>query len=364
MSGIIFIRSQLPQNDSRLQRYVNILKKSNHSYLLIGWDRKNTTSKQNQNEILYKKSALIGGGVKNIFHLVTWNIFIFKTLFKYRKQYQNIHAIDFDTILPALFFKFLFKKRLIFDIYDKYTDARKMPSVVSFFIDKIEYYSCFFSDKLILPDECRIKQLKLKNNINPLIIENVPFSEIITKEMKNKYPIVLSYVGILESKHRGLENLISAVKKYPQKIILNIAGDGELKEYIEFECKNVKNINYFGPVKYDKALEIMLNSHIIVGMYYKTIKNHLYASPNKYYEHLFLGRPLLTTIGTPPGKKVNKFNTGFVLNENKSCLLEFFDKLNLDECIEFGLNAKNLWEKKYLNYWENISNLYLGLLKQ
>ncbi|VYS95739.1 hypothetical protein [Campylobacter ureolyticus] len=362
MYKIIFIRSQLPVTDSRLQRYINILKKSNNNYLVVGWDRENNTSKFKDSEIIYNKPAPIGGGIKNIFQLILWNIFIFKILFKYKKEYKNIHSVDFDTVLPALFFKLFFRKNLIFDIYDKYTDARKMPKFISFFIDKLEYFSCLMADKLILPDICRVKQLGLKN-ISPLIIENVPYSDNIAyKEMKYSMPIVVSYVGILERNNRGLENLINAVKEYPEKIVLHIAGDGELRKAIESASLKFKNIIYFGPVGYGKALNIMSNSNLIVGMYYKTIKNHLYASPNKYYEHLFLGRALLTTIGTPPGDKVLEFNTGFTLNEYEESLLEFFDKVSLEKCNEFGLRARKLWEDKYSNYWCDISKIYNDLL--
>lgn len=362
MYKTVFIRSQLPDTDSRLQRYINILKKSNSNYLVVGWDRENNTSKFKDNEIIYNKPAPIGGGIKNIFQLILWNIFIFRVLFKYKKEYKNIHSVDFDTILPALFFKLFFRKNLIFDIYDKYTDARKMPKFISFFIDKLEYFSCLMADKLILPDICRVKQLGLKN-ISPLIIENVPYSDnIVYKEMRNSVPIVVSYVGILERNNRGLEKLINVVKEYPEKIVLHIAGDGELRKIIESASLKFKNIIYFGPVGYGKALNIMSDSHLIVGMYYKTIKNHLYASPNKYYEHLFLGRPLLTTIGTPPGDKVLEFDTGFALNEDEESLLEFFDKVSLEKCNEFGLRARKLWEDKYSNYWCDISKIYNELL--
>ncbi|WP_176324082.1 glycosyltransferase [Campylobacter ureolyticus] len=354
----------MPDTDSRLQRYINILKKSNNSYLVVGWDRENNISKFKDSEIIYNKPAPIGGGVKNIFQLILWNIFIFRVLFKYKKEYKNIHSVDFDTVLPALFFKLFFRKNLIFDIYDKYTDARKMPKFISFFIDKLEYFSCLMADKLILPDICRVKQLGLKN-ISPLIIENVPYSDnIVYKEMKDGMPIVVSYVGILERNNRGLENLINAVKKYPEKIVLHIAGDGELRKVIESASLKFKNIIYFGPVGYDKALDIMSNSNLIVGMYYKTIKNHLYASPNKYYEHLFLGRALLTTIGTPPGDRVLEFNTGFVVGENVKDLTVFLENLSLKECKIIGKNAKIIWDKFYANYWRSYAtNAYTEILK-
>lgn len=370
ISKVVFLRSQLPKTDSRLQRYISIIN-GNIKHTIIGWDRTNNQKNELENEILYKKYSQIGGGIKNIFNLITWNIFIIIKLIKYRNTYSHIHAIDFDTCMPAIIMKFLFRKRFIFDIYDKYTDSRNISSFYGKIIDTIEKYCCLHCDFLILPDECRKQQLNLSSNQNNIcIIENIPIynnnNNIKKTEISyqnEKYDFILSYVGVLEKNHRGLENLLDVISnnKYVQ---LLIAGNGALKDIVEDYSNKYKNIVYFGEVDSKEALEIMNSSDIIVGMYYKTIKNHLYASPNKYYEHLMLGKPLLTTFGTNPGDKVIQYDTGFAIGENIYELENFVMKLNKSILHSKGCQAKNIWFAfGYDNYINVIRNKYYNIIE-
>ena len=364
ISKVVFLRSQLPKTDSRLQRYISIIN-GNIKHTIIGWDRTNNQKNELENEILYKKYSQIGGGIKNIFNLITWNIFIIIKLIKYRNTYSHIHAIDFDTCMPAIIMKFLFRKRFIFDIYDKYTDSRSISSFYGKIIDSIEKYCCLHCDLLILPDECRKQQLNLSANQNNIcIIENIPIYSNNIKKIEisyqnEKYDFILSYVGVLEKNNRGLENLLDVISNNKQVQLL-IAGNGALKDIVEDYSNKYKNIVYFGEVDPKKALGIMNSSDIIVGMYYKTVKNHLYASPNKYYEHLMLGKPLLTTLNTNPGDKVIQNNTGFAIGETKEDLLNFINLVSKEQVNACGKNAKKIWIEKYANYWNkyNECNIY------
>lgn len=363
MKSIFFLRSQNPDTDSRLQRYLKILNMAQAKYTVLGWNRDGKANKSH-NIKLYDKPTPIGGGMANILALFFWNIYLLKNLFSHRKEFSHIHSVDFDTCIPAFIIGKLFKKKIIFDVYDKYTDSRSMPLFIGYFIDKIEYLCCVKADYLILPDECRIQQLKITNNQKNLhIFENVPDINIKPHQFNqnHKYDFTLSYVGILEAKHRGLENLIQVIKQWPN-IQLLIAGTGQLTQLVENAALQYENITYYGQVEPKQALEIMNQSDIIVGMYYKTIKNHLYASPNKYFEHLMLGKALLTTEGTPPGKKVLQRHTGYAIGEEFSDIVTFLENLSTSEIDIFSTNAKRVWENKYKSYSDSLQKTYLCFL--
>ncbi|MDO4729484.1 MAG: hypothetical protein Q4B43_10845, partial [Bacteroidota bacterium] len=134
------------------------------------------------------------------------------------------------------------------------------------------------------------------------------------------------------------------------------------KEFVEKMAEKYDNILFYGGVSQQRALEIMNSSHIIVGMYYKTIKNHLFASPNKYYEHLFLGKTLLTTQGTPPGDKVLKYNTGYVIEETKEDIENVINRFNIVEWADLAKNAEKLWSDRYINYKKKMKQQYINEL--
>ncbi|SCK09375.1 glycosyltransferase [Vogesella sp. LIG4] len=349
---IIFLRSQLPKTDSRLQRYLQAVELLAGESIIVGWDRSNST-RPGLNEFLYKRKTRIGGGWANLMSLLCWNYFIVCKLWQLRKKYHTIHAIDLDTAIPALIFANILHKRLIFDIYDKYTDSRHFPAVLRFFADKIERTCANRASSLILADECRREQLELPHRESIVILENIP-APIQVQPMHIHKPgnikITLAYVGILEPQHRGLEDLLRVVANR-DSVQLLIAGDGGLRKFIEEYASKYEHIRYFGPVGREKAMGILASCDIQVGLYYKTIRNHYFAAPNKYYEHLMMGKPLVTTVGTPPGVKVQLFNTGYALNEGQLPLSSWLNTINPNEIKLKGSNALNLWQSNYSDYF-------------
>ena len=99
----------------------------------------------------------------------------------------------------------------------------------------------------------------------------------------------------------------------------------------------------------------MRQADIIIATYEKKSVNNIYAAPNKYYEGLFLGKPILTTEGTIIADSTLYYQTGFVIGEELSDYESFFSDIKSlkEHCLAYGKNAKQLWNNKYANYVEN-----------
>ena len=92
-------------------------------------------------------------------------------------------------------------------------------------------------------------------------------------------------------------------------------------------------------------------SDLIMALYYLANPVHRYAAPNKFYESLMLGVPVVTTQGTLVGDKVLKYKTGFVVQEGEPPLYDLFALDNLRGEIEVrSKNAEALWEAVYKDY--------------
>lgn len=351
---IYFLRSYILRTDSRLLRYTQACEARNLTWHAICWD-KDGTETDRENVTHYNLRAKIGGGMRNIFSLALWNLFLFRNLVASRKSITAVHAIDFDTLLPALIFCKLFGKRFVFDVYDKYTDVRSIGGTVGRLIDKLERFGCKQADLLLLPDECRVAQLSISDRSNLLIIENVPIYSGISLPIaiSEGFAARLAYVGTLEPNSRGLEDLICEVSRRPN-ITLDIAGVGPVSDLCEEYANSFKNIVFHGAVSPSEAMELMSRSHIVVGMYYLTVPNHRFAAPNKYFEHLALGRPLLTTKGTPPGERVVVSDTGWAIAEGQVSLSDFFDSISPDEIRAKGLRARKVWLEGYSEYFNHV----------
>lgn len=347
---VIFLRSNDIITDSRVIKYLDFFEKENISYKIIGWDREKKDIKL-KNSKFYKKKTGYNLGKKAISNRILWIFFLLKELKKERKNYSVIHACDFDTIIPALIMKILYKKKVIFDIFDWFSDTIITNNIlIDKLINFLEKKSVKLSNFVIICEEERKKQIGIRPQ-KLFILPNIPnvnFNYL--KKGKKSNFLKVSYVGGLY-RDRNIEILLKAASEN-KKLILEIAGFGD--KQLEALCKtyseNFLNIQFYGRVKYSEGLKIMANSDVIYAMYCKTNENHIFAAPNKYYESLMLGKPLITTKNTIVGEKVEKYNTGFVIEETEnetSNLFSEISEVNFDEKIK---NCKKLWDKKYKNY--------------
>ncbi len=354
--NLIFVRGFLPHLDARMSKYVKALRKSGFDVKFIGWNRGQIRPNvESDDTFLFERNAVLGGRWRNVFALLVWNFFIFKTLTNLRKKVSIVHVVDLESAISVYIFCCIFRKSMVFDIYDHYADTRSIRGVLGKAISAIERKLAKNSDLTILADEARLEQHALKSAENLMIIENVP--DVSCKydsiKIENNEPIKIGYFGVLEKNHRGLENLLEAFSG-SEKFELHFAGYGPLEEKILEKSRTYSNVKFYGALNHEQGMEKLSEMHCVAGFYYLTVPNHRFASPNKYYEHLLLGRPLLTTIGTPPGKKVIVENTGWALNEGVMPLLIWAEQIKTDDFASKGENARRLWDKHYKNYAKEI----------
>lgn len=365
---ICFINSSPIAHDNRIQKYIEASKKNNVSFMAITWNRLMQDNKQSY-EFQFSYSSPYGRKWKNIWGKILWQIYYMFILLSQRKKYEVIHAVDLDSIVGSLLIGRCLGKRVVFDMYDSYTID--LPnSFLGKTLKAIENKCCYICDLFILPDKERLQQLHLdKNKLKGFLeVENVPIYLTLEKKIVPYHDkIILSYVGNFD-KNRGIEELLKFVSVNNERVQLEIAGVGILKPLVnEYAIKSL-NINYHGTVNYDRALEIMKSSHIIVGMYHKTNQNHIYAAPNKYFEALFLSKPLLTTKGTLVGTKVEKNKMGYVIGELYEDLVVFFEEqfsAGFSNYEEICNNCFEIWENQYRNYYIDIYvNSYIGWIEK
>ena len=350
---VVFLRSTDCNPDPRVRKYIDALNSEGLHSHIICWDRSALTA-DDAHHTYFRHRAEYGSGMRNYKSLLGFNLFLFQNLYRRRKSYQIIHACDFDTILPALFFKVFFGKKVIYDIFDWFVDSRNISSnVLKKCILLFERMALRQSDIVIICDERRRQQL---NQVPKVlwILPNIPQIKIEEKcrNEQNKSPekLYLAYVGILPI-DRGLDKILKCVSQHPD-LVLDIAGFGILAESARSYGERYDNIRFHGAVPYADGISIMSQADLIIATYEKSSKNNVYAAPNKYYEGLFLGKAILTTEGTILADSTLSYRTGFVIGETFDDYEAFFSDVRSlkEECTQYGLNAKKLWNDTYRDY--------------
>lgn len=303
-------------------------------------------------EIVLKSTP--GKGMINIFQLISFQIRVFIWLFQNKKKYDVIHAFDLDIGLPAYLIAKTINKKYVYHIADFYVDSRStLPSRLKPFIRRIEYLVINNAISTIVCTEERIKQIEGSNPKNLTVIHNIP---IVSKDLINKLQgenkisfkkqnIVFTYVGGL-GKSRFIESALEVIKDYPQ-IILNIAGMGTLTDYVSEISNRFDNINYYGMLDYTEAIKLYSKTDFMFALYDPKVPNHKYSAPNKVYEAMMLGKPIIIASGTGIDKIVAENNMGFVIEYSEEAFRNLVSKIASDSMNweELGYNARAAYKK-------------------
>ena len=189
------------------------------------------------------------------------------------------------------------------------------------------------ADVTSLPHRLRIElyphQLERSNT---LVIENVPIASSCPASASPERAdlprrvqdgnLVLGYFGQLEARYRGIEDLLALTAQTPW-LEFWIAGVGELREQIITLAQTCNRIKFLDGFSQEELPRLTAGIDIYVGLYYSSKHLHRYATPNKYYEHLYLGRPLLTSAETPFAQDVVTHATGWAVEDGCQALAEW-----------------------------------------
>jgi glycosyltransferase involved in cell wall biosynthesis len=370
--NIVFIRSNPVDPDSRVEKEVNTLLKAGHSIRILAWDRndkyrikKNTLHFENGEADIYRFGipAIYGGGIKkNLVPLFAFQLNIYRWLKTNIKSYDVIHACDFDTAFTSSKIAFKYKKKFVYDIFDYYVDAFNVPSSIKQIIAREDKKIINKADVVIICTEKRKEQLAGATPKKLAVIHNTPpnYGGNTSKKFKvNRDKVKIVYVGILDEGRLIKE--IARIIKDKLDCEYHVAGFGQLADSLQEMSNKYENIFFYGKIPYIQTLELENSCDIMTAIYDPSNPNNYYAAPNKFYEALMLGKPLIMVKNTGVDNIVIENNIGVVIDYNLSSLKDGINKLiaSKNEWPTWGLNMKKIYAEKYS--WEEMEKKVIDL---
>ena len=355
---LILVRCNDVASDPRAMKYVNYLRDNNKPYKLIAWDRDGRIKDESEGYYLKKRAGYNVGGLKAVLNRIIWMWFVLKTLIKIKDKSLVIHACDLDAAFPSAIYKLLFNKntKLIFDVFDWYSATLyNQGAVILKAFALMERFSLKYSDKVIICEKERIAQIPYEIPPHQIwVLPNIPYfsgDSFLSNDEKLSFPndlLTFAYVGGF-CQERCLKEIIDIAES--GKINLNIAGYGDIQiEKRLAGLYNHPNIKYYGKVTYVDGMNIMFNSDVIYAMYAKSNPNHIYAAPNKFYESMFVGKPIFSTRGIIVAQKIQELGIGYVSEEETHLISDVVMSIQWDDIKRKGDRARELWETQYKHY--------------
>ena len=138
-----------------------------------------------------------------------------------------------------------------------------------------------------------------------------------------------------------------------QNFVLILVGPGEYKELLKIKYKKKKNIFILDTVPWKKLAEYTAGADIGVSLLQNDCLNNFYSLPNKIFEYLSAGIPVLFSDFPELRKIIIDNNVGKVVDQNDANAVASAIKSiiqNKDLYKTMSQNARSIVEKKY--NWE------------
>ena len=274
--------------DRRMHRIAHCLQEEGYEVHLLGVQRKDSFAlrlknnySQNRTSPWFKKSAL--------FYLEI-NIRFFFRLVKLRPSI--VYAVDFDTLLANVFYKRLFRSKIIFDAHEYFTEVPELSNqpfkkLVWHNIGKWGIKHCNLC-LTVGTQLSKIFEIKYSHGFNPIF--NVPYFH--SKEDKKRTPTFV-YLGDLNP-GRGLENCIRAMQHIDGE--LKIVGDGPMRQKLEFLTKKLRlesKIKFTGYLLPEELSDELLSAQAGLNLLDKSSLSYYYSLANKFFDYIHHGLPII-----------------------------------------------------------------------
>jgi glycosyltransferase involved in cell wall biosynthesis len=348
---IIIVRSNsiVIGNTPRVSKIARSLSKK-YSILVLGWNREGISEdlvKDFKPKLdLFNLRAPVGKPSLMLFMPLFW-LWVFYKLVKNRPDI--VQGCDLDTALPCYLYRKMFRKKFVFDICDRYAMSYVPVKfrIMYGLINSIEEIFGKRADFVITVSEKLISSFRNKPKKYSIIM-NCPednataSSRDRTNEQEGK--LTIAYTGKIR-KHRYLENICAALKDL-QNVRFKTAGL-IIDKNVFATIRNTPNTEYSGVLQAEEALALEGSCDVILAMYDPELPEYSISMPNKLFESMMLGIPIITNIAK---EVVEQTGCGVFVNYNDDRqITHTIKKLrdNLTERHNLGRNGRDAFVEKF-----------------
>lgn len=289
------------RNDARVQREVRSLLNQKAKVVLLGFNNKNSKEIYDWNGakiILLKKSDWSWRKGKFIEFVLRgiWEGLKFPSEF--------YHANDLDSLPIGVFLSSVSGGKLVYDSHEIYTETEglnqkpKEQKVWKW----VEKKLIPFVDETITVCASIGKELEKMYNLQKVwIVRNVSEKFKIKTESESPFPFdkTILYQGILR-KGRGLEILVKILEFLPQNYGVVVLGEGDevlKKELLDLAKEKgfEERLKFYGKVPLEELLNYTSHADLGTVLAENICLNYYYILPNKLFQYLMAGVPVLVS---------------------------------------------------------------------
>jgi len=332
--------------DPRVKKEVRALVEQGYEVSVVYWDRTNF--------IPYTVPIEAWDKGARIYHIPTYGIIKYLPyplkflLFQYRAYKKTrswdvdiVHCHDFDTLRIGIKIKKKRNCRLIYDSHENWElmirDYHPLLGIVSGILEKRWLKQV---DTVITVDKGTTEYIKHKSDKPVVMIENC--KNLLSKKYNPSHNgcFTVSYFGTLDNS-RMFPRLCDYIGKM-NDVKFIIGGFGSEAKSVYRKSKKYENITFLGTVTEHEMMRHMQKSDAILCMFDPSNLNKKFGIPNKFYEALVCGRPIVCTGNSYLGDLVAKLQCGFCTGYSEELVQFAVDMLKENKKLTNQLGKNGL----------------------
>lgn len=365
MRVIVIVSNDLC-TDQRVQKVCGSLQKLGHSVVLIGRLLPHSLTlnlpfKTLRFKLLFNRGPLFYVNLN--LRLLWYLLFV---------PCDAIHANDLDTLLPAWIAAGLRRKMLVYDTHEYFTgvpELQRRPlvkkiweSIESIIFPRLKRIITV-NDSIanLYCDRYNVTGIKVMRNIPNAQVDIVDNPKLSSLFPPGKFRIILQGNGI--NVDRGAEEAVQMMMHLDNAVLV-IAGNGDVIDQLKFFVQEhqLQNKVIFMPrMPYNELLGLTRICDLGLTLDKDTNVNYRFSLPNKLFDYLRAGIPVLASDLPEVRKIVETYKTGWIVDRVDPLLMANQVKMILQtpelyHSVKSGLQEASLklsWEQesKVLENW-------------
>jgi len=275
-------------------------------------------------------------------------------------KYDIVHCNDLETLPIGIFGK-LFNRNLkvVYDAHEYETETLWMQNKFKKFLAKtLEGFLIRYADGVcVVSDGIANEYVRLYNIEKPHLVLNTPKLVTIAKKdiFREQFGIpkdtkIFLYQGGL-TKGRGIEILLESFCRLgDSKQVIVFMGYGYLENEVKKFAANNDNIYFHEAVSPEVLLSYTSSADFGISFIEDLCLNYRYCLPNKIFEYMMTGIPVICSNWIEMKEVVNTHQLGLVANTNDS--QGFLECVRLSSSIDYAQLVEKVALARTIFNWE------------
>lgn len=357
MATALMILSKSFYDDPRVTREAESLAEAGNPVAIFSWNRERSVIGNPKMDERIRVFMMGPSCPKRrpINFILRLPLFWLSCLLQSRKvESYLVHAHDFDTILIGFLISRLKQNHLFYDAHESYADmiSDDVPKPLMNFIRFIEKMLVKRTDVVIVANK---KISSLIGARYPLVVLNCPSKSEVpsctgqVSECADGRSMRIGYFGSLEP-GRFIRETIEVIS-HQDYWKLVIAGAGRLEREVKEAAEYSNAVEYLGIIPHEEVMRLTMTCDAIIVMFDPSNTNNRIGTPNRLFEAMSVGTPVIVTKDTYSAEITLSENCGFVCDYDESSLSKLLNYLSSsDELSVKGKSGIDAFRREY--NWE------------